>query len=334
MSEKKKIAVIGDGGWGTALSLVLVENGHDVTLWGAFPDYVERLMESRENASFLPGVALPSELTITSDRAEATRDADLALFVVPTRYFAAVAESFKGLLDSSCSVVSAAKGLDERTRERMTVIAGKALGTGPVVALSGPSHAEEVARKIPTAVVLACEDHDRAKEAAAIFANNRFRTYTSTDVTGVELGGALKNIVAIAVGVSDGIGFGDNTRAALITRGLAEIARLGCALGAERETFSGLSGMGDLIVTCSSELSRNRAVGERLGKGETLDEVLGSTQQAVEGIWNCAIARDLAREVSVETPITEQVYGIVHEGKDPHRAVEELMTRESRAETE
>jgi glycerol-3-phosphate dehydrogenase (NAD(P)+) len=276
-------------------------------------------------------VPLPHSLEWTAER-EALQDAETAVLAVPTRYFRDVVSGFSGILPPSCGIVSVAKGLDAASRERMTVVARDVLHCERVAALSGPSHAEEVARDIPTAVTVASNDPDHARAVQEMFAGRTFRLYTTNDVAGVEFGGAFKNIAAIAVGVSDGLGFGDNTRAALITRGLAEITRLGCALGARTETFAGLSGMGDLIVTCTSRLSRNRAIGERLGRGESIDEILGSTQQAAEGAWNCAIARTLARERGVDVPVTDEVYALVHEHKRPADAVTSLLQRDLKAE--
>ena len=329
---KKKVAIIGDGGWGTALGLVCNQNGHAVTVWGPFPDYLETVVEYAENRSFLPGVRLPADIEWTADPGQAVDDADLVIVAMPTKYFRSALEFFKGLLPDDALVVSVAKGLDRVTHEPMTSVARSVLQHAPVAALSGPSHAEEVARGVPTAVAVACTDADSAGAVQSIMANLNFRIYTSTDVIGVELGGALKNIIAIAVGVSDGLGFGDNTRAALITRGLAEITRLGTALDADVATFAGLSGMGDLIVTCTSGLSRNRAVGERIGRGEKVDAILSGMQQAAEGIWNCAAAHELAREKGVNMPVTCEVYAIVHEGKDPLEAVKSLLSRDFRSE--
>lgn len=329
---KKKVTVVGDGGWGTALALVLNENGHSVTVWGPFQDYAEKVRQTRDNDLYLPGVPIPGEISWTWEREEAAANAEVAVIAAPTRYFSDVVTSFKGAFPEGCHFVSVAKGLDRSTHGTMTELAEKILGTGPVAALSGPSHAEEVARRIPTAVVLGTADEEQATVLQSVLAGPRFRVYTSDDVTGVQLGGALKNVIAIAVGVSDGIGFGDNTRAALITRGLTEMTRLGVAMGANPVTFAGLSGMGDLIVTCTSKLSRNRAIGERLGNGETIDDILGGMKQAAEGVWNCAAARELARQKGVEIPITEQVYSVLHEGKPPQAAVEALLTRDFRPE--
>jgi len=329
---KKSICVIGDGGWGTALAIVLLSNGHRVRIWGPFPDYIEKIKRSGENESFLPGVKLPRELVWTSDRKEAAAGAEIAVLAVPTKYFRQVAESFKEFLPGSCSLVSVAKGFDQKTGKRMTETASEILGPRPVAALSGPSHAEEVAIGIPTAVTVASKDEQYRRDLQAVFSNRRFRVYTSDDVTGIEMGAALKNVIAIAVGVSDGLGFGDNTRAALITRGLVEITRLGCAMGAQASTFAGLSGMGDLIVTCTSRHSRNRNVGERIGKGEKLDDILAGMKQVAEGISNCSTARDLAHKAGLEAPITEEVYAILQKGKSPLAAVESLMSRDVKPE--
>ena len=327
----KKVLVIGDGGWGTALALVLNNNGHDVTIWGPFPKYIEAIRTSGENTSFLPGISIPSEITLTSD-VNSAADTDVAVLAVPTKYFRSVMDQFSGVLPSSCSAVSVAKGLDRDSHHRMSEVASDILKLNTVAALSGPSHAEEVAQNIPTAVTIASTDAQQALDLQELFSSGTFRVYTSDDIIGTELGAALKNVIAVAVGVSDGMGFGDNTRAALITRGLSEMTRLGCALGAKASTFAGLSGMGDLIVTCTSQLSRNRSVGERIGKGEPIEQLLGDMKQAVEGVWNCKSALELARKMNIDVPITEQVHAIVHEGKDPREAVQALLSREIRPE--
>jgi len=328
----KKVTIIGNGGWGTALGLVCNENGHDVTLWGPFPEEIEAIIECHENKLFLPDVPLPDGFHWTSDRELAMQGADVVILAVPTKYFRPVMESFANLLPRSSLLVSVAKGLDRDSHERMTSLAAGILGHAPVAALSGPSHAEEVARGIPTAVTVACEEMERSIQLQDLLSNTHFRIYTSTDVVGVELGGAIKNVIAIAVGVSDGLGFGDNTRAALITRGLVEMSRLGAALGADASTFAGLSGMGDLIVTCTSKLSRNRSVGERIGRGEKVEDILAGMKQAVEGIWNTACTRALAREHNIDMPVTDEVYAIVHEGKDPRDAVRSLLARDVKPE--
>lgn len=327
-----QIAILGDGGWGTALALVLHRNGHRVTLWGPFADYLDEVRRTGENRKFLPRVALPPELTWTSDRAQAVAGAQVVVLAMPSRFYRQVLESFAPLLQGQPRLVSVSKGLDKATHRRLTEVAEEVLGRRPVAALSGPSHAEEVARGIPTAVAIACAGHDIALELQQVFNNPRFRIYTTDDVIGVELGGALKNVIAVAAGISDGIGFGDNSKAALITRGLAEVTRLGVARGAHPETFAGLSGIGDLIVTCASKLSRNRGVGERLGRGEKLEAILGGMEQVAEGIWTCQAALDLARELGVEVPITEQVVAVVHSGVDPRTAVQALMARDPKTE--
>jgi glycerol-3-phosphate dehydrogenase (NAD(P)+) len=328
----KTIAIIGDGGWGTALALVLRRNGHRVRVWGPFKDDIERIRRERENVKFLPGADLPPEIVWTADRDEAVAGADTLVLAVPSRFFREVAGSFASCAPKTALVVSVTKGLDKDTGHRMTEVAQALLQQDAVAALSGPSHAEEVARGIPTAVVIACADHAHAGALQKLFMNPLLRIYTSDDVVGVELAGALKNVIAIAAGVSDGIGYGDNTKAALITRGLAEITRLGSALGAHPATFAGLSGMGDLVVTCTSRYSRNRAVGERLGRGEKIDSILKSMEQVAEGVWTCATALRLAHEHNVEVPITEEVNAVIHEGKDPKAAVQSLLSRDPKPE--
>jgi glycerol-3-phosphate dehydrogenase (NAD(P)+) len=326
------VCIVGDGGWGTALALVLLQNGHRVTVWGPFPDYIQEVCRKRQNEAYLPGVPLPPEIAWTADRDEAAGGAEVAVLAVPTRFFRAVAESFVGRFAPGCRLVSVAKGLDQTTHERMTQVAARFFPAAPIAALSGPSHAEEVARGIPTAVVAASADAEAAAAMQRLFSNRRFRVYTSADVVGVELGGALKNVIAIAAGVSDGIGFGDNAKAALATRGLVEITRLGVALGARPATFAGLSGVGDLIVTCFSRFSRNRAVGERLGRGESIDGILNAMKQVAEGVWNCTTACELARQTGQPAPIAEEVRAMIREGKDPHAVVESLMTRDMKSE--
>ncbi len=328
-----KATVIGDGGWGTALAMVLDRNGHEVTVWGPFADYLDEVKSAGENTAYLPGVKMPESLKWTSDHETAVTGADLVVLVVPSRFYKPVVEAFKPFIPETALIVSATKGLDEQTHERMSETAEHILGR-PVAVLSGPSHAEEVARGVPCAVAIAAKDHSVAEKIQALFVNDAFRVYTLDDVVGVELGGALKNVVAVAAGISDGMGFGDNSKAALMTRGIAEITRLGVALGAKPETFSGLSGIGDLMVTCMSRHSRNRGVGERLGKGETLEEIMAGMKMVAEGIWNCQAAKELADELGISVPITEQVNAVVHEGKDPRKAVLDLMSRAPKAEQE
>jgi glycerol-3-phosphate dehydrogenase (NAD(P)+) len=328
----RNVCIIGDGGWGTALALVLHERGHRVTVWGPFPEYIGKVRQTRRNEDYLPGVDIPAGIRWDADRDSAVQGADLVVVAVPTRFYRSVMESFAGLVPASAEVVSVAKGFDPQSHQRMTDVLADVLKRDDMAALSGPSHAEEVARRMPTAVVVASRSGKVVRSIQEAFSTARFRVYTSDDVVGVELGGALKNVIAVGAGIVDGIGFGDNTRAALITRGLAEMIRLGVALGARPATFAGLSGIGDLIVTCNSKLSRNHAVGERLGRGENIGQILGSMKQVAEGVWNCAIACDLARQCQVQAPIAEEVHAVVHKGRNPIEAVEALMSRDAKPE--
>ena len=327
-----RIAVIGDGGWGTANALLLSGYGHDVALWGAFPDYIEHMKTVRTNDRYLPGVVLPNALRITADREDAVRGADVVVLAPPSKYFSSVVSGFKGLVAPQALVVSITKGLCEKTNRRMTDLGAEILGLGPIVALAGPSHAEEVARGIPTAVVAACEDAAKAKRVQEIWSGPLFRVYTSSDPVGVEIGGAVKNVLAIAVGCSDGMGFGDNTRAALITRGLVEMKRFVLAYGGTPETMSGLAGVGDLIVTCTSVHSRNHAVGERLGAGERIEDILASMQMVAEGVWNSKVVHEIAKRLLVEMPICDLVYALCYEGYDARKAVAAMMSRELKEE--
>lgn len=319
--------IIGNGGWGTALGMILAGNGHDVTIWGPFEEEIQSVRNTGENRIYLPGVKIPPAIQWTTSPAVA-KEADLIVSVVPSRFVRSTLKTFKPHLRNDVLIVSATKGLDETTHQRMSQVAREVLGR-EVAILSGPSHAEEVARGVPTAVTVAGQDASQIQRA---FIGKTFRVYTSDDVIGVELGGTLKNIIAVAAGILDGIGLGDNSKAALMTRGLAEITRLGIALGAKPETFSGLSGIGDLIVTCASRHSRNRSVGERLGKGESLSDIIGGMKQVAEGIWNARAARDLAKEHGIEMPITEEVCAVVEGAKNPQQAVIALMSRDPKAE--
>lgn len=327
-----RVGVIGDGGWGTALAILVHENGHGVRLWGAFPDYVEAMRRSRENTRFLPGVPLPESLGLTADPAEVVDGADLLVSVVPTPYLRGVARKFAPVLRAKTPVVSATKGLEQGTLARPTQILREILGADrPCGVLSGPSHAEEVSRRVPTAVVAGCEEEAVRERVQGVFSNERFRVYGSTDPVGVELGGALKNVIALAAGICDGLEMGDNPKAALVTRGVVEIARLGVALGARRETFFGLSGIGDLIVTAYSRYSRNRAVGERVARGEPIDSILESTPMIPEGVFT---TRALGgKDPGVELPIVRELHGVLFERKDPREAVTSLMTRDLKEET-
>ena len=322
-----RITVIGDGGWGTANAMLLAGYGHDVTLWGAFPDYIEEQKRTRRNERFLKGVVLPDALKLTADREEAVKGAEVVVIAAPSKYFTSVVSVFKGLITPEMLVVSITKGLCEKTNRRMTDLGEEILGTGPIVALAGPTHAEEVARGIPTAIVAACTDPEKAKRVQEIWSGPLFRVYTSPDPVGVEIGGAVKNVLAIAVGCSDGMGFGDNTRAALITRGLVEMKRFVLAYGGSEDTLNGLAGIGDLIVTCTSVHSRNHSVGERLGKGEKIGDILGSMQMVAEGVWNSKVVHEIAKKLGIEMPICELVYALCYKGFNAKDAVRTMMER-------
>jgi len=326
------ISVIGTGGWGTALAVLLQGNGHKVVLWGRLNEEVEPILAARENRAFLPGVKIPQEILVTLDTKSALQNAELVVLAVPSHGMRPICESLQAFLSAEVPLISVAKGIENESGARMSQVITDVLRTDRVIVLSGPSHAEEVGRGIPTAVVAAAEDARHASLAQQAFMNDRFRVYTHHDVIGVELGGALKNVIAIAAGICDGIGFGDNTKAALCTRGLAEMGRLATALGARRETLFGLSGVGDLIVTAFSKHSRNRRFGERLGKGETAEQIAASTQMVAEGVKTARAAAALAQRHGVDVPITREVCAILYEGKSPKQAVRDLMTRDAKPE--
>ena len=332
--NKKKISVLGTGGWGTALSIVLHNKGHNVTLWGSTPDYVEYLKKHRENKKYLKGIEIPSDLKITSDIAETQIETDLIVIAIPTPYVRKTIKPFKNHYLPGTPIVSVIKGIENETLMRGSEILRDVLGEQPIALLLGPSHAEEVARKLPTTVVIACNDIQVAKEIQDIFITERFRVYTNTDVIGVEIGTSIKNVIAIAAGICDGLGFGDNSKAALITRGLAEMTRLGVAMGGQRDTFSGLAGLGDLITTCVSPYGRNRLVGEQIAKGKKLSQLLEEMDQVAEGVLTTKSVCKLANKYNVEMPITKEIYNILFEDKDPIKAVNELMVREPKSEIE
>ncbi len=329
-----RAAVVGAGSWGTALAALLAKRGHEVVLW-SFEDDVTRAVNERHENPYLADVPLPDALRATSDIAEAVRGAALVVSVSPSQFVGPVMAEAAPYLAEGALVVSAAKGIDTHTLQRMDEVHASVLPAAALegfCALSGPSFAAEVAREAPTAVVVASRNVEAARLAQALFQTDYFRVYTNPDVVGVELGGALKNVIALAAGVTAGLGFGHNTLAALITRGLAEITRLGVAVGADKSTFSGLAGMGDLVLTCTGNLSRNRTVGYRLGTGETLDDILGDMTAVAEGVYTARAAYELARRHHVEMPIVEQVYAIVHEGRDPSTALRALMQRDPKPE--
>lgn len=327
-----KIAVIGDGGWGTALAVLLNRKKHRVNLWGAFPGYIRKMKGSRNNNKFLPGIIIPKKVNITDNMGDALQDVKLVIFAVPSQYMRRVVKRIKKFDTRGCIFLSVAKGLEYKSNMIMSEVIKKETGSRQVAVLSGPNIAFEVAQGIPSAAVCACSDKDTALTVQDILMGDSFRVYTSNDVLGVELAGAFKNIIAIACGISDGLGFGTNTKSALLTRGLAEITRLATAMGAQHKTFSGLSGLGDLVTTCMSERSRNRSLGELLGKGKTLKAILQKSEMVVEGITAAKIALKLAAEYKVNMPITQEVYNVLYEHKKPKSAMGSLMQRSKKNE--
>lgn len=328
-----RFAVLGDGAWGTAVALLLARDAdHRVTLWSARPANARLLRERRENVTYLPGVPIPPEVELTDDVDAAVRGADLWVAAVPTVYLRATLAPLAAYLRAPTPVLSLAKGVEIDTFLRPTEILCEVLGPRPAAVLSGPSHAEEVSRGMPASVVVASADEALARDIQRHFNTDRFRVYTNSDVVGAELGGALKNVIGIAAGINDGLGFGDNTKAALLTRGLAEMGRFGVALGAARETFFGLAGIGDLITTCISRHGRNRHVGERLGRGEKLAGILAGMKMVAEGVYTTRSVHDQAAKLGIEMPITAEVYRVLYEDKDPRTAVTDLMLREPKGE--
>ena len=337
MTGAAPVAIAGAGGWGTALAVHLAGIGREVILWARRPEIAARLASTRINERLLPGVTIPAAVTITNDAARLTDGPRAAILIaVPTAGLREVAGALGGWRKTGGVIVSLAKGFDPGGTRRPTELLGEWLGAGAAElgVLSGPSHAEEVARGLPTAVVAASASPQTAERIQSVCFSPRFRVYTSTDPVGVELGGALKNVIAVACGVAEGLGLGDNTRAALMTRGLAEMTRLGLALGARRETFMGLAGLGDLVVTCTSDLSRNRRLGRRLGAGEPLDAILAGMEQVAEGVNACRAAAALARERGIGMPITDQLLAILAGGAAPASAMRDLLDREARSEEE
>ena len=329
-----KIAVVGDGGWGTALACNLIANGHEVIMWGAFPEYLSEMEQKRENVKFLPGIKLPESLRFTSSPAEAVEGVSIILLVTPTQFLRSVLKKFAPLPGiSNILFVNAAKGIEKGSWNRISQIVREELGPVSYVALSGPSHAEEVSRQVPTLVTAASADMACAEVVQRAFMNENFRVYTSSDVTGVELGGALKNVFAVAAGIIDGMKLGDNPKAALMTRAIHDMGNLGELLGGEKSTFAGLSGVGDLIVTCCSGHSRNRYVGEELGKGRKLPEILNTMGMVVaEGVPTAQGALALARKVGAETPIINGINAILDGERTPQEVIKELMTRAPKKE--
>lgn len=330
-----KIAVLGAGGWGTTLSILLHYNGHDVALWEYKKSYSKILNKIRINEDYLPGIQIPREIKITHDLEESVDKKNLVVLAVPSQFLRSVVKKMSFSSIKNSILVSVAKGIENNTMMTMSQMLRDvfpSIDEEQIGVLSGPSHAEEVSRKIPTAVVAASRDIKTSQSIQSAFMTAYFRVYSSVDILGVELGGSFKNVIAIGAGIIDGARFGDNTKAAIMTRGIAEISRLGEAMGAHPETFAGLSGMGDLIVTCMSRHSRNRYVGEQIGAGKKLKEVLKTMQMVAEGVETSKSVTLLSRKYDIETPIADEVYKILFEDKDPVKATTDLMTRDMKME--
>jgi len=333
IKNKPKITILGDGGWGTTLAILLAKKSFSVTLWGAFAANISLIKKNRVNEKFLPGIKIPKEIVLTSDLSEAIRDKDIIVLAIPSQYMRSVLKKVKALdFPRRALYLSVTKGIEMGTLKRISEIIHSELGSIKLAVLSGPTIACEIARGIPAVAVVASHDPRVAKFLQDVFMTSRFRIYTNEDVIGVELGGSLKNITAIACGVSDGLGFGANTKAAILARGLAEISRLGVAMGAKHKTFSGISGLGDLVTTCISPHSRNRFVGEKIGSGRKIKEVLGRMQMVAEGVPTAKSARALGRKYKVDMPITEEVYNLLYRNKPALKALKDLMARKGKNE--
>ncbi len=326
------IGVIGAGSWGTALALLLHNNGHEVTLWSILEDEVELLSTKRENPDKLPGVKLPEDMAVTSDLKQAMSGRDMLVLAVPSPFVRSTAHSMREVAAEGQIIVNVSKGIEEATLLTMSQVIKEEIPQAQVAVMSGPSHAEEVGKGLPTTIVVGADNRKTAEYIQGLFMSEVFRVYTSPDVTGIELGAALKNVVALAAGIADGLGYGDNTKAALITRGIAEIARLGIAMGGKMETFGGLSGIGDLIVTCASMHSRNRRAGILIGKGYGYEEAMKEVKMVVEGVYSARAALGLAEKYHVTLPIIEQVNEVLFHGKRADEAVKDLMLRDKKLE--
>lgn len=329
-----KIAVIGSGSWGSAVSVLLAGKGYDVWLWSWKSEETNRLCRDRENKEFLPGVKFPDNIVCSHDMAECVKGAELVVCAAPSPATRTTARQIGEVISAGQAIVNISKGIEEDSLKRLSQVYAEEAPNAKLAVMSGPSHAEEVSRGIPTTNVVASDDRVLAEKIQDIFMSENFRVYTSDDMIGVELGGALKNVIALCAGISDGLGFGDNTKAALMTRGIAEITRLGTAMGARTETFAGLSGIGDLIVTCTSMHSRNRRAGILLGQGNSLEKTLKEVHMVVEGVNTATAAYKLAKKYNVSMPITEEAYKILFEGKNAREAVVDLMTRGKKHESE
>lgn len=327
-----KIGILGAGSWGIALSVLLHGNGHEITVWSIIREEVEMLQEKREHVSKLPGVKLPDDMKFTNELEEAMAEKDVLVLAVPSPFTRSTARSMKPYLTKGQLIVNVAKGIEETTLMTLSEQIEEELPEAEVAVLSGPSHAEEVGRGIPTTVVVGAKKKETAEYLQNIFMNQVFRVYTSPDIMGIELGGSLKNVIALAAGIADGLGYGDNTKAALITRGIAEMTRLGVKMGGKMETFAGLTGMGDLIVTCASMHSRNRRAGILIGQGKTMQEAMDEVQMVVEGVYSAKAGLKLAKKYDISMPIVAEVNAVLFDGKPAKEAVNELMMREGTSE--
>lgn len=329
-----KIGVIGAGSWGTALSVLLNKNGHDVTIWSIMQDEIDMLEKEHEHKSKLPGVILSDTISFTTDLEKTVKENEILVLAVPSPFIRSTSKNMKTFVKEGQIIVSVAKGIEESTLLTMSEVVEEEIPQAKVCVMCGPTHAEEVGRGIPTTIVVGAKEKSTANLLQDIFMNENFRVYTSPDILGMEIGAALKNVVALAAGVADGLGYGDNTKAALITRGIAEITRLGIAMGGKFETFAGLTGIGDLIVTCSSMHSRNRRAGILIGQGKTMKEAMDEVQMVVEGVYSAKAALGLSKKFNVELPIIEQVNLILFENKNAGEAVKDLMIRDKKIEIE
>lgn len=327
-----KIGLIGAGSWGTALSSLAADNGHQVTVWSIVKEEIEMLQKNREHLDKLPGVKLPESISYTTDLKEAVEGMDLCILAVPSPFTRSTAGMMAPFVRQGQIIVNVAKGIEEQTLMTLSEIVEQEIPQADVAVLSGPSHAEEVGKKMPTTIVAGAKAKETAEYIQNLLMNKVFRVYTSPDMLGIELGGALKNVIALAAGIADGLGCGDNTKAALITRGITEIGRLGLAMGGKLETFCGLTGIGDLIVTCASMHSRNRRAGILIGQGKTMEEAMSEVKQVVEGVYSAKAAVGLAKKYGVEMPIIEQVNLVLFEKKPAAQALEELMLRDKKIE--
>ena len=326
------ISIIGAGSWGIALAVLLHKNGHQVTVWSAIEAEIKMLQKEHEHKDKLPGVRLPEDMVFTTDLEQAVKGAEVMVLAVPSPYTRSTSHSMASLVEEGQVIVNVAKGIEEKTLLTLSQIIEEEIPQANVAVLSGPSHAEEVGRGIPTTIVVGAKDKETAEYLQNIFMNEVFRVYISPDVRGIELGAALKNVVALAAGIADGLGYGDNTKAALITRGITEIARLGVAMGGKFETFCGLTGIGDLIVTCASMHSRNRRAGILIGQGYTMKQAMDEVKMVVEGVYSAKAAMGLAKQYDVQLPIIEQVNAVLFEGQLADEAVKNLMLRDKKIE--